>query len=133
MNINKKWTSQQVFHSVISFSLRSGVFIVLWTYFTHFYGVFIVDFEQVNVSWAILFCMLFVSIYCKNIGEWWWCILINPSHPDPWQRENIYLHFYFHTSLWCVKRFYEGLKDLHKTFLRTTKKCENKDLSSFLF
>ena len=28
----------------------------------------------------------------------------------------IELSFYFHTSLWCLKRFYEGLKGLHKTF-----------------
>ena len=27
----------------------------------------------------------------------------------------INLNFYFHTSLWCLKRFYEGFKDLHKT------------------
>ena len=24
--------------------------------------------------------------------------------------------FYFHTSSWCLKRFYEALKGLHKTF-----------------
>ena len=28
----------------------------------------------------------------------------------------IKLNFYFHTSLWCLKWFYEGLKGLHKTF-----------------
>ena len=33
----------------------------------------------------------------------------NPSHPDPGQRKKINLNFYFHTSLWCLKRFYEGL------------------------
>ena len=33
----------------------------------------------------------------------------------------IKLNFYFHTSLWCLKRFYEGLKDLYKTFLRHRK------------
>ena len=38
----------------------------------------------------------------------------------------INLNFYFHTSLWCLKRFYEGLKGLHKTFRDTTTKCENK-------
>ena len=27
--------------------------------------------------------------------------------------------------------FYEGLKGIHKTFWRTTKKCENKNLSQF--
>ena len=26
------------------------------------------------------------------------------------------LNFYFHTSLWCLKRFYECLYGLHKTF-----------------
>ena len=28
----------------------------------------------------------------------------------------IELSFYFHTSLWCLKRFYEGLYGLHETF-----------------
>ena len=28
----------------------------------------------------------------------------------------INLNFYFDTSLWCLKRFYEGLYGLHKTF-----------------
>ena len=41
----------------------------------------------------------------------------------------IELNFYFHTSLWCLKRFYEGLKGLYKNFLGTTKNCENKKLS----
>ena len=35
---------------------------------------------------------------------------------------NIELNFYFHTSLWCFKRFYE-------TFWGTTNKCENKNLA----
>ena len=34
--------------------------------------------------------------------------------------------FHFQTSLWCLKRFYEGFKGLHKTFWGNTKKCENK-------
>ena len=29
--------------------------------------------------------------------------------------------FYFDISLWCLKRFYEGLKGLYKTFLRHQK------------
>ena len=40
----------------------------------------------------------------------------NPSRPNPRRREKVKLNFYFHTSLWCLKRFYEGLKGLHKTF-----------------
>ena len=50
----------------------------------------------------------------------------NPERPNPGQREKIKLNFYFHTFLWC-------LKGLHKTFWGTTKKCENKNLTQFLF
>ena len=38
-------------------------------------------------------------------------------------------HFYFHTSLRCLKRFYEGLKGFHKIFWGTEMKCKNKNLS----
>ena len=58
---------------------------------------------------------------------------VNHSRPNPGRREKIKLNFYFQISLWCFKRFYEGLKGLHKTFWRTTKKCENKNLTWFLF
>ena len=40
---------------------------------------------------------------------------VNPSRPDPAQKEKNNLYFYFHTSLWCLKRFYEDFKGLHKT------------------
>ena len=50
--------------------------------------------------------------------------LINPSRPNLGRKEKIKLNLYFHTSFWCLKRFYEGLKDLHKTFWGTTKKCD---------
>ena len=57
-------------------------------------------------------------------------IFINyPSRPNPVRREKIKLNVYFRTSLWCLKRFYEGLKGLHKTFWGTTKKCDNKNLT----
>ena len=51
---------------------------------------------------------------------------INPSRPDPGQNKKINLTFYLQTFLKCLKRFYEGLQN-------TTKKCENQNLSSFLF
>ena len=41
---------------------------------------------------------------------------LNPQRPNPGQGEKIKLNFYFHTSSWCLKSFYEGLKGLHKTF-----------------
>ena len=43
----------------------------------------------------------------------------------------IKLNVYFHTSLRCLERLYEGLKGLHKTFSGITKKCENKNLTLF--
>ena len=46
---------------------------------------------------------------------------LNPCRPDIERGEKINLNFYFHASLWCLKRFYEGLKGLHKTFLRHDK------------
>ena len=56
-------------------------------------------------------------------------IPINPSRPNLGWREKINLIFYFYTSLWYLKKFYEGVKGLHKTFWGTTKKCKNKNLS----
>ena len=48
----------------------------------------------------------------------------NPSRPDPEEirREKINLNFYFHTSLLCLKRFYEGLKAFIKPF-EAPQKC----------
>ena len=37
---------------------------------------------------------------------------INPSHPNPGQTKKINSNFHLHTSLWCLKRFYEGLNHL---------------------
>ena len=48
-----------------------------------------------------------------------------PSQSQTFKKSK--LIFYFHFSLWCLKRFYESLKGLHKTFSGTTK-CENKNL-----
>ena len=53
---------------------------------------------------------------------------INPYRPNPGRWEKIGLNFYFHTSLWSLKMFYEGLKGLHETFWGTSKKYENKKL-----
>ena len=58
---------------------------------------------------------------------------INSYRPNSRQSEKFKLNFYFHTSLCSLKRFYEGLKDLHKTFWGTAKKCEIKNLTQFLF
>ena len=36
-----------------------------------------------------------------------------PCISESWTEIKIKLNFYFHTSLWCLKRFYEGLKGLN--------------------
>ena len=41
----------------------------------------------------------------------------------------IELNFYFHTSLWCLKRFYEGLKAFIKPFEAPQRSMKNKNLT----
>ena len=36
-------------------------------------------------------------------------ISLRPSRPNRGRIEKMKLNFHFHTSLWCIKRFYEGL------------------------
>ena len=50
------------------------------------------------------------NIDLKWVKECW------PTRPNPGRREKIKLNFYFHTFSRCLKRFYEGLKVLHKPF-----------------
>ena len=53
---------------------------------------------------------------------------LNPSRSVPVKEKKLTLiFFFFHNSLWYLKRFYEGLKDLHKTYWGTTKNGENKN------
>ena len=70
--------------------------------FTPFSNVSVVDFEQVNV-------LLASSYFIINP--------FNPSHPNPGRREKFKLNFYSHTSLWCLKRFYEGLFRIASSYL----------------
>ena len=44
-----------------------------------------------------------------------WSQTLISSRPNPGRKEEIKLNFYFQTSLWCLKRFYEGLK---KAFIK---------------
>ena len=56
----------------------------------------------------------------KNIPE---LAILSISHSNQ-IKEKTNSNFNFHTSLWYLKRFYEGFKGLHKTFWGTTNKCE---------
>ena len=59
--------------------------------------------DQLNsVELYVLFCQII-----KNTSNW-----LNHSRPmHLWKLHwtKIKLNFHFHTSLWCLKRFYEGL------------------------
>ena len=70
---------------------------------------------------SLVFCML-IEIQKRLI------MILTLPVPVPDEEKKISLNFYFHTSLWCLKRFYGGLEDL-KTFWGTGKKCENKNLT----
>ena len=91
---------------------------------------------QCNESWENASSSLNFSIVNATFENIWShtflllsLLILKTSHPNPRRREKIKLNLYFHTSLWCLKRFYEGLKGLHKTLWGTTKKCENKNLT----
>ena len=72
------------------------------------------------------------SSWQKEVGTELLVLTLNvPCITESWIEIKTELNFYFHTSFWCLKRFYEGLKGLHKTFWGITKKCENKNLTSF--
>ena len=65
-------------------------------------------------------------IRCENMFK----VNNKDTRTTPYVKIKTNLNFYFHTSLWCVKRFYEGL---NKTFWGTAKKCENKRLVNCYF
>ena len=52
----------------------------------------------------------------------------SPCISDSSIKVKINLNFYFHTSLWCLKRFYEGLKGFHKSFRGNLKESDLKRL-----
>ena len=58
--------------------------------------------------------------------------VFNLFRPNPGRREKIKLNFYFYISLWCLKRFYEGLKGLNFfTLYRNGTLRVNKSLKPF--
>ena len=85
-------------------------------------------------AYAYCFCFLLLEFSCYY-GKWMTSFSLSSKNlgavkdfqrnpvkkqtcyrPNPGQSEKIELSFCFHTSLWCLKRFYEGLKGV-KTHL----------------
>ena len=54
-----------------------------------------------------------VSTFIKDLQK---ILALSASYiSENYFKIKINLNFYFRTSLWCLRRFYGGLKDLHKT------------------
>ena len=63
-----------------------------------------------ELTWPQYFFVLPVHSHAWYLNKRFKCILyINSSHPNSGRRETIKLSFYFHTSLWCLRMFYEDL------------------------
>ena len=75
----------------------------------------------------IIFQFKYVT-YSSYKTFWLTLTLPAPYISESCTEMKINVNFCFHTSLWCLKRFYEGLKGLLKTFSGSTKKCKNKNL-----
>ena len=80
-------------------------------------NLFKADSTKKDTNLRFKFSSKWLSIASQNHSQ---CdsqmVFVNPERPNPGQRKKIKLNFYFHTSSWCLKRYYEGLKGLHKTF-----------------
>ena len=72
-------------------------------------------------------CESFKNTFLRNICEWLLLYIVKIlslgllqffllALPAPIlaEEKKLYWSFYFHTSLWCLKRFYEGLKGIVK-------------------
>ena len=74
--------------------------------------------------------------FSPNIKAWILHLMSHNIPPYAFQKVILKLNFNlnssFCTSSCCLKRFYEGLKGLYKTFWGTTKKCKIKKLLSSL-
>ena len=77
--------------------------------------------------WSSPFCLMVKTWKSKEKIK----ILPASFISEKWINIKISLNFYFRTSLWCLKRFYEDLWGRYKAFWDTTKECEKKNLSWF--
>ena len=98
-----------------------------FSYFKHIFMDFFI-FLNINLFHVSLVWLFqnFFSFYISIIS-FIFTLPASPIFGKSYKNKNF--NFYFHTSLWCLKRFYEGLSSLRKTFYGTTKKCDNKNLS----
>ena len=78
----------------------------IWKYLTEYYFL-----RSTHQIWTTEIYFIFVTQFTVIIS-----VRNVPCIPESRIEIKIKLNFYFHTSLWCLKRFYEGNYSLHKTF-----------------
>ena len=59
-------------------------------------------------------------------------VQVNPFLPDPGRKEKINLNCYCHTSLWCLKRFCNGLYGIFGNYSRKISIIKHKKASIYL-
>ena len=94
---------------------RLTIVFVPWNYivFTHHYHLSNFSERKTRKRCKISIVLSFLSLLKEmNLKGSSPGFAFNPSRFNPGRREKIKSNFYFHTSLWCLKRFYEGLKGL---------------------
>ena len=74
-------------------------------------------------NFVCIFSIRFKIQFIQSINEFLYFKVLT----DPGRREKINLNFYFHTSLWCLRRFYEGLKGLQFLFYYNFLKCTGQE------
>ena len=98
--------------------------------------------SSIKITWcgqrhlgAIIESVLYRKEYIEVIVSKWrddlllLLIFPFPCISESWIKMKINLNFYFRTSLWCLKKFYEYLKVHHKIFWDTSTKCVNKNFT----
>ena len=64
-----------------------------------------------NYCVSFIFAVIILSDDAVNLGfvKYFSNLLTGPFISESCIKIKINLNFYFHTSLWCLKKFYEGL------------------------
>ena len=85
----------------------------------------LIEYSVVHLEWTVK------HDYSTKIGTLFFLDFHSVRHfrPTFYLVVQIICNSFFHTSLWCIKKIYEDIQGLHKTFWGTTNKCKNKNLT----
>ena len=81
-----------------------------------------ISISHLNVTMLRAFCCLFDIMIGCNESDIFYYIFVNPNDLCIFEsciEIKIKLNFSFHTSLWCLKKFYEGLNFFSSSGIET--------------